>query len=175
VTAPNCEIGATRSQRVEHFWQNRRIVLQVRVHGDEIAGRGTQHSLDAGACQAAPADPVQAADAGIVACDLLGALRGTVGAVVIDDDDFPGFAVERGRDVLDHHGEVVDLVEGRDDNRYFGRRRHEGNMAHWSARTTREIRNEIKARECDHRKTLYFNMQYSARIPSFQVIFLPSA
>src|SRR5258707_1186238 len=114
-TSPRKSI-ATLEQR-QHFWQLRLVMLQVGIdHGG--AGRARcQDALDASAGQAAPADPPDTADAGILPRQAPHQVPGAVGGIVIDEDDFEGNACERRLQPLKQRGDVVALVEGGDDDR----------------------------------------------------------
>src|SRR6266567_234648 len=58
-----------------------------------------------------------AADAGIFPRQAPHHIPGAVGGVVVDEDDFPGDARQRGLQPPKERGDIVALVEGRDDDR----------------------------------------------------------
>ena len=123
VAAADHEVGLAGLQQRQHLRQLGLVVLQVGVdHGG--AGRaGGQNALDAGAGQAAPPDPPDAADAGILPRQAAHHVPGAVGGIVVDEDDFPGHAGERGLQPPEQRGDVVALVEGGDDDRKLRRSR----------------------------------------------------
>ena len=77
----------------------------------------SEDALDAGPRQAAASDPPDAADPGILARQCPHHLPGTVRGIVIDKDDFKGDARERGFQPSKQRGDVIALVEARDDDR----------------------------------------------------------
>ena len=118
--AADGEVGGAAGQRREHARQHAGVVLQVGVHHGEVGRIARQHALDAGPGKPAPAVAQEAAHAGIAAAKLAHGLGGAVGRVVVDEDRLPGDAGERAIELLDEPGDVLALVEGRDDDRQIG-------------------------------------------------------
>ena len=123
IAAADHEIGLAALQQRQHFRKLRLVMLQVGVD-DRGKGRARcQNALDAGAGQAAPTDPPDAADAGILPRQAAHDIPGAVGGIVVDEDDFKGTAGERGLQPPKQRDDVVALVEGGDDDRKLGQRR----------------------------------------------------
>ena len=95
IAAADHEIELAALQQRQHLRQLGFVMLQIGVdHRGTGRARG-QDALDAGAGQAAPADPPDTADAGIRPRQAPHHLPGPVGGIVVDEDDFPGDAGER--------------------------------------------------------------------------------
>jgi hypothetical protein len=96
-------------------------VLEVGVHDGDILGGGGEDAFDAGGGEAAAADAMEEADAGIeegVGADEVG---GTVGGVVVDEDDLPVETTEGFFEAGEDFGDVFALVEGgKDDGKVVG-------------------------------------------------------
>src|SRR5260370_509446 len=121
IAAADHEIGLASLQQRQHLWQLRLVMLQVGID-DSGAGRARgQDALDAGAGQAAAADPPDTADAGILPRQAPHQVPGAVGGIVIDEDDFKGDACERRLQPPKQRDDVVALVEGGDDDRKLSR------------------------------------------------------
>ena len=117
VAAADHEIGLAALQQRQHLRQLGLVMLQVGVDHRGAGRAGGQDALDAGAGQAAPPDPPDAADPAILPRQLAHDLPGAVGGIVVDEDDFPGDAGERRLQPPVQLGDVVALVEGGDDDR----------------------------------------------------------
>ena len=122
IAAADHEIGLAALQQRQHLRQLRLVMLQVGVDHRGAGRAGGQNALDAGAGQAAPPDPPDAADAGILPRQAAHHVPGAVGGIVVDEDDFPGDAGERRLQPPEQRGDVVALVEGGDDDRKLRRR-----------------------------------------------------
>jgi hypothetical protein len=96
-------------------------MLQVGVDHGGIRRARRQDALDAGAGQAAPPDPPDAADAGIVPRQRADHVPGTVGGIVVDENHFPDSTRKRRLQPPIQRGDVVALVEGGDDDRKLKR------------------------------------------------------
>ena len=116
IAAADHEFRLTALQQGDHLRQLRFVVLQIGVHHRRIGGARRQDALDAGAGQAAPPDPPDTADPGVLPRQGPHHLPGTVRRIVIDKDDFPGDAGERRVQPPVKYRDVVAFVEGRDDN-----------------------------------------------------------
>ena len=121
IAAADHELGRAGLQQLKHLRQLGLVVLQVGVdHGG--AGRaGRQDTLDTGAGQAAASDPPDTANAAILPREIAHHLPGAVGRIVIDKDDFPGDARERSFQPPQQRGDIITLIEGRDDDRELRR------------------------------------------------------
>src|SRR6185437_416016 len=73
---------------------------------------GRQNALDAGAGQAATADPAQAAHPRVAGGDRLGGLRRAVGRIVIYEDRFPRDTLQRSVQPAHEFGDIVALIVG---------------------------------------------------------------
>ena len=116
VAAADDDIEALVLELREHRAEHRVVVLQVAVHHREIRGRRRQDALDAGARQAAPAEPADDPHAPVAGGDPAGDIGSAVRRIVVDEDDLPGNVPERMRQPLDDHRHVRRLVEGRHDH-----------------------------------------------------------
>ena len=116
IAAADHELGGAALQQRQHLWQLRLVMLKVGIHHRGIGRAGGEDALDAGARQAAPADPADAADPAVLPRKLPHDLPGTVGGVVVDIDDFPSDAFERRLQLAEQLGDVVALLVSGDDN-----------------------------------------------------------
>src|SRR5258706_10356387 len=117
IAAAYHKVGFATLQQRQHDRQLRLVMLQVGID-DGGAGRARcQNALDTGAGQAAPSDPPDTADAGIMPRQAPYQVPGAVGGIVIDEDDFKADARERRFQPPKQRGDVVALVEGGDDDR----------------------------------------------------------
>ena len=121
IAAADHEVEFATLQQLQHGRQLRLVMLQIGVdHGGARRAR-CQNALDAGAGQAAPSDPPDAADAGILPRQPPQHFPGAVRGIVIDEDGFKGDAGERGLQPPKQRSDVVALVEGGDDDRKLRR------------------------------------------------------
>ena len=104
------------------------VVLEVAVDDGDVVGAGGEPALDHGAGEAGAVDAAQAAHPRIVTGDGEGDVVGAVGGIVVDDDHFPGQAVERRHQPLEQPRHVGGFAVGRHDDgkRRAGRRRRSG-------------------------------------------------
>jgi hypothetical protein len=65
----------------------------------------------------APANPADAAGAAVLLRQAAHHVPGSVGGIIVNEDDFPGDTGQRCLEPVKQLGDVVALVEGRDDNR----------------------------------------------------------
>jgi tagaturonate epimerase len=102
------------------------IVLEVAVEGDDDGGAGVAEAGPEGGALAGVAAVAEAADAGIGAAGGDDFLPGGVGAGVVHENEFEGaaFTAQGGEDLGNERGDVVSLVEHRDDDGDF--RLHDG-------------------------------------------------
>ena len=121
VAARHCDVGFLPPRLREELRHQRLIVLEVRVDHRKIRRGARQHPLDARRSETAPADTLNAANAGIAlrafAHQVFGAVEG-----VVDHDD--GFPVEPGECLLERvqqRRNVLALAERRNDD---GKLRH---------------------------------------------------
>ena len=117
IAAADHEIGPAGLEQPQHFRQLRLVMLQVGVDHCGARRAGRENPLDAGAGQAAPPDPPDAANAGILPRQAAHHVPGAVGGIVVDENDFPGHAGKRSLQPVEQRGDVVALVEGGDDDR----------------------------------------------------------
>jgi hypothetical protein len=96
------------------------IGSRVSYHGHIGRARG-QDAVDTGAGQATAPDPPDAADPAILPRQLADHVPGAIGGIVVDEDDFPGFARQCRLQPPVQRGDVVALVEGGDDDRKLRR------------------------------------------------------
>ena len=80
--------------RGKHSRQQGLIVLHVSVHHRDHRRMRGQHSLDNRPGQSAPTDSLQDTHMGSFLCQLPHEIRGAVGGIVIDENDFPADALE---------------------------------------------------------------------------------
>src|SRR4051812_26519495 len=92
-------------------------MLQVGVHHRRIRRAGGENPLDAGTREAAPPDPPDATDAIVLPRQFAYHLPGAIGRIVVDEDDFPGNALQRRLELAEQRADVITLVEGGDDHR----------------------------------------------------------
>ncbi len=117
IAAADHEFRRAALQQADHLRQLGLVVLQIGVDDRGIGRAGGEDALDAGARQAAPPDPADAADAGILPRQAAHHFPGAVGGIVVDEHDFPGDVLERRLQPPVQNGDVVALVEGGDDDR----------------------------------------------------------
>ena len=116
VAAADHQFGGARFDQAEHLRQLRFVMLQVAVDHRRAGRAGGQHAFDAGAGQAAAADPPDAAHARIALRQRAHHVGGAVRRVVIDEDDLPGDAGQRNAEALHQHLDIAALVEGGNDD-----------------------------------------------------------
>ena len=97
IAAADHEFRLAALQQRQHLRQLRLVVLQIGVDHRRIGRAGGQNALDAGAGQAAPPDPADAADAWILPRQAAHHFPGAVRRIVVDEHDFPGMSLERRR------------------------------------------------------------------------------
>ena len=117
VTAADHEIEFTTLEQREHFRQLRFVMLQIGVdHSRARRARG-QNALDAGAGQAAPSDPADAADPAVLARERTQDFPGTVGGIVVDKNGLKRDCGQRPFQPPEQRDHIVPLIEGRDNDR----------------------------------------------------------
>ena len=116
-------------QQRQHLRQLRLVVLQIGVDHGGKGRAGGKDALDAGAGQAAAADAADAAHARILLREVAHHLPGAVGRVVVDEHDLPRRRAKGRRQPLVQRGDVVALVEGRDDHRNDRQAQYLGELA----------------------------------------------
>ena len=121
IAAAGHEIGVAALQQGQHLGQLRLVMLQVGIDHRGIGRARGQNALDAGAGQPAPSDPANAADPADPAAPAPAPRPGAVRGIVIDENDLPGDAGKRRLQPAKQRGDVVPLVEGRDDDRKLRR------------------------------------------------------
>jgi hypothetical protein len=84
-------------------------------HRDDRRG-GRAHALDRGAGQPAPADALDAPHPRIGEADRADFIGGAVGAVVVDENRFPGDAGLRRIEPIDQGPQIFPFVQRRQDN-----------------------------------------------------------
>ena len=89
VAAADHEFGRSALEQLDHLRQLRLVMLQVGVDYRRIGRAGSQDALNAGAGKPAPPDPADAADAGILLGQTTHHIPGSIGGIVIDEDDLP--------------------------------------------------------------------------------------
>ena len=94
-------------------------MLKVGVHHGHVAGLAGQHSFDAGAGEAAPADSADAADPVVVFANFARDRRGSVRRIIVDENNFPFAASEHGAQPFDDLRNIVAFFECRDDDSEF--------------------------------------------------------
>ena len=72
-----------------------RVVLVIGIHHRDMGRGRRQHAFDCGGGQAAAADALDHPDTRMTQGDGAGFVRGAVRAVIIDEDRFPGDAIQR--------------------------------------------------------------------------------
>jgi len=92
-------------------------MLQVGVHHRRIGRAGGENPLDAGPRQAAPPDAADTANAGVGVRDLAHGSPGAIGRIVVNEHHFPGDARERSLELAVELGDIVALIERRNDDR----------------------------------------------------------
>ena len=117
VAAADHEIEFATLQQREHFRQLRLVVLQIGVDHRRVWRTRGQDALDAGARQAAPPDPSDAAHATILARKRAQDLPGAIRRIVVDKDGFERNASQRLFQPPKQRGDIVPFVEGRDNDR----------------------------------------------------------
>src|SRR5208283_151539 len=83
------QIGLVLAEQFEHRHKQRLIMLQVGIHDRDEWSESTLDSLDDGGGKSTPADPADAAEARILPPCLLQLLNGSVGRIIVHEDDFP--------------------------------------------------------------------------------------
>src|SRR5208283_786861 len=83
------QIGLVLAEQFEHRHKQRLIMLQVGIHDRDEWSESTLDSLDHGGGKSTPADPADAAEARILPPCLLQLLNGSVGRIIVHEDDFP--------------------------------------------------------------------------------------
>jgi hypothetical protein len=117
IAAADHEIGLATLQQGQHDRQLCLVVLQVGIDDRGARRARCQNAFDTGPGQAAPVDPPDTADAGIAARQISHHIPGAIGRIIINEDDFPGDAGQRGLQLPQQRGDVVAFVEGGDDDR----------------------------------------------------------
>ncbi len=97
-------------------------MLEIGVDHRHDGSLPGQHALDAGRGQAAAADPLDAAEARILAAERPRFLGRAVRRVVVDEDHLEGNVLERGLQLLRQRPDVRPLLEGGRDHGELRRR-----------------------------------------------------
>ncbi len=71
-------------------------MLKIAVHDRQKGRRGRQHALDTGRGQAAAPHPLNQPHPRIAPRQLAHALGGAIRRIVVDEDEFPGDAIQYG-------------------------------------------------------------------------------
>ena len=118
VAAVRNQLDVAFLQEFQHRREPGLVVLHIRVDHRDEGGVAGQHAFDAGRGKAAAADPLDAAHPRVLgeASDRIG---GAIGRIVVDEDHFPGNALERLFQGRDHRRHVGALVEGWDNDGQF--------------------------------------------------------
>ena len=109
----------------EHARQQPFIVLQIAVDDGDHLACGRQHAFDHGAGKTAPANAADGAHAAVMFASLPHQMRGSIGTIVVDEDDLPSDTGKRGIEGCDHRVDVLGLAVCRDDDASGGERRRE--------------------------------------------------
>ena len=117
VAGADDQVDRRFAERLKHRPQHALVVLEIGVHHGDQVGIGRHRPLQHRRCQPAPPDPADTARARLVAGKIMNLGPGAVGAVVVDDDDFPIDSAERRSDGRDQRAYVGAFVVSRDDNR----------------------------------------------------------